>query len=68
VTLQEAQALGRHASITTKLIYAHNIDSISNAGEKDRRFTFKQMNAITTLQSLERNIQKQFSHDTSFFG
>lgn len=33
-TLQEAQMLARHASITTTLIYAHNLDRISNAPEK----------------------------------
>ena len=33
-TIQEAQALGRHANINTTLIYAHNIDRISNAPEK----------------------------------
>jgi len=33
-TIQEAQALGRHANINTTLIYAHNIDRIKNAPEK----------------------------------
>jgi len=33
-TIQEAQALGRHASINTTLIYAHNIDRLKNAPER----------------------------------
>jgi integrase/recombinase XerD len=33
-TLQEAQALGRHANINTTLIYAHNIQRILNAPER----------------------------------
>ena len=33
-TIQEAQALGRHANINTTLIYAHNIDRIAHAPEK----------------------------------
>jgi len=33
-TIQEAQALGRHADINTTMIYAHNIDRIKNAPER----------------------------------
>ncbi len=33
-TVQEAQRMGRHASIETTMIYAHNIDRIGNAPEK----------------------------------
>jgi integrase/recombinase XerD len=33
-TIQEAQALGRHASVNTTLIYAHNIDRLKNAPER----------------------------------
>lgn len=33
-TIQEAQALGRHANINTTLIYAHNIDRIKQAPER----------------------------------
>jgi len=33
-TIQEAQALGRHANINTTLIYAHNIDRLKNAPER----------------------------------
>ncbi len=33
-SIQEAQALARHANINTTLIYAHNIDRISNAPER----------------------------------
>lgn len=33
-TIQEAQALGRHANINTTLIYAHNIDRLRNAPER----------------------------------
>ena len=33
-TIQEAQALGRHANINTTLVYAHNIDRLKNAAEK----------------------------------
>jgi len=33
-TIQEAQALGRHANINTTLIYAHNINRIINAPER----------------------------------
>ena len=33
-TIQEAQALGRHANINTTLIYAHNINRIANAPER----------------------------------
>ncbi len=33
-TLQEAQGLARHANISTTMIYAHNIDRISNAAER----------------------------------
>jgi integrase/recombinase XerD len=33
-TIQEAQALGRHANIATTMIYAHNIDRIKNAPER----------------------------------
>ena len=33
-TVQEAQALGRHANINTTLIYAHNIDRLKNAPER----------------------------------
>jgi integrase/recombinase XerD len=32
-SLQEAQALGRHANINTTMIYAHNINRVSNAPE-----------------------------------
>ncbi len=32
-TIQEAQALGRHANINTTMIYAHNINRIENAPE-----------------------------------
>ncbi len=32
-TIQEAQALGRHANINTTMIYAHNISRVSNAPE-----------------------------------
>ncbi len=32
-TIQEAQALGRHANINTTMIYAHNINRIDNAPE-----------------------------------
>jgi integrase/recombinase XerD len=33
-SLQEAQALGRHANINTTMIYAHNINRVSNAPER----------------------------------
>jgi integrase/recombinase XerC/integrase/recombinase XerD len=33
-TLQEAQALGRHASVQTALIYAHNLDRFNRAPER----------------------------------
>ena len=33
-TIQEAQALGRHANINTTLIYAHNIDRLTQAPER----------------------------------
>jgi len=33
-TIQEAQALGRHADINTTLIYAHNINRLSHAPER----------------------------------
>ncbi len=33
-SLQEAQALARHSSITTTQVYAHNIDRMGNAAEK----------------------------------
>jgi len=33
-SLQEVQALARHASITTTQVYAHNIDRMGNAAEK----------------------------------
>jgi integrase/recombinase XerD len=33
-TIQEAQALGRHANINTTLVYAHNIDRLKNAPER----------------------------------
>jgi len=33
-TIQEAQALARHANINTTLIYAHNIDRLKNAPER----------------------------------
>ena len=33
-TIQEAQALGRHADINTTLIYAHNVKRIANAPER----------------------------------
>jgi len=33
-TIQEAQALGRHANINTTLIYSHNINRVVNAAEK----------------------------------
>lgn len=33
-TIQEAQALGRHADINTTLIYAHNINRLANAPER----------------------------------
>lgn len=32
-TLQEAQALGRHANINTTMVYAHNLDRVANAAE-----------------------------------
>jgi integrase/recombinase XerC/integrase/recombinase XerD len=33
-TIQEAQALGRHANINTTLVYAHNINRIAHAPER----------------------------------
>lgn len=33
-TIQEAQALGRHANVNTTLIYAHNINRIAHAPER----------------------------------
>jgi integrase/recombinase XerD len=33
-TIQEAQLLGRHASIDTTMIYAHNLDRVKNAPER----------------------------------
>ena len=33
-TIQEAQALGRHANINTTLIYSHNLDRIAQAPER----------------------------------
>jgi len=33
-SIQEAQALGRHASIDTTMIYAHNLDRVKNAPER----------------------------------
>ena len=33
-TIQEAQALGRHASIDTTMLYAHNIERIAQAPER----------------------------------
>lgn len=33
-TLQEAQALARHANINTTLLYAHNLDRVNNAAER----------------------------------
>lgn len=33
-TIQEAQALGRHANINTTMIYAHNLNRVANAPEK----------------------------------
>jgi integrase/recombinase XerC/integrase/recombinase XerD len=33
-TIQEAQALGRHANVNTTMIYAHNINRLANAPEK----------------------------------
>lgn len=33
-TIQEAQALGRHANINTTLIYSHNIDRLKKAPER----------------------------------
>lgn len=33
-TIQEAQALGRHASVDTTLLYAHNFNRVLNAAEK----------------------------------
>lgn len=33
-TIQEAQALGRHANINTTMIYAHNLNRIAHAPEK----------------------------------
>ncbi len=33
-SIQEAQALGRHANINTTMIYAHNISRVSNAPER----------------------------------
>lgn len=32
-TPQEAQAMARHSSITTTMIYAHNLDRISHSAE-----------------------------------
>ncbi|MDD4663218.1 MAG: tyrosine-type recombinase/integrase [Caldisericia bacterium] len=33
-TIQEAQALGRHANVNTTMIYAHNLNRIAHAPEK----------------------------------
>jgi integrase/recombinase XerD len=33
-SIQEAQALGRHANINTTMIYAHNINRITHAPER----------------------------------
>jgi integrase/recombinase XerD len=33
-SIQEAQALGRHANINTTMIYAHNINRIAHAPER----------------------------------
>lgn len=33
-TIQEAQALGRHANVNTTMIYAHNLNRLANAPEK----------------------------------
>ncbi len=33
-SIQEAQALGRHSSVDTTLIYAHNINRIAHAPER----------------------------------
>jgi integrase/recombinase XerD len=33
-SIQEAQALGRHANVNTTLVYAHNIDRLRNAPER----------------------------------
>lgn len=33
-SLQEAQALARHANINTTLLYAHNLDRVQNAAER----------------------------------
>lgn len=33
-TIQEAQALGRHANINTTMIYAHNLNRVAHAPEK----------------------------------
>ena len=33
-TIQEAQALGRHSSVDTTLLYAHNFNRVLNAAEK----------------------------------
>ena len=33
-TIQEAQTLGRHSSIDTTMIYAHNLDRVTNAPER----------------------------------
>lgn len=32
-TVQEAQAMARHANINTTMIYAHNLDRLGNAAE-----------------------------------
>ena len=32
-SLQQAQAMARHTSINTTLVYSHNIDRVNNAGE-----------------------------------
>ena len=31
--MQQAQAMARHTSINTMLVYSHNIDRVNNAGE-----------------------------------
>ena len=33
-TIQEAQVLGRHSSLDTTMIYAHNLDRVTNAPER----------------------------------
>ena len=43
-TIQEAQALGRHANINTTLIYSHNINRVTQAPEKKIDVILKEIN------------------------